>query len=666
MCFCNAPKGWGVSVLWFLLGLALGAAAGALMHMLKGRRVLRQALAWWHSRRLPRRGGTSLRLLVGVVATALSLLLVVLSVGGDRASFHLLIGMVVGLIAGPWVTLHFSSDQCEQERDRYVFLTAVLGVVMLVYIGRPYLDRLMLDGDGFSLSVAGVSLSYGGHGAGSIGGQSFSLGGTLQAGGRHAGDTVRNGLHRLADLFGVGRPNSATLDQVKADMRGFANLSGTDRDRAYLAFLRRGLGHLGRDQPEVRTLSDYVRVSEQYLVPAERFRADLAFLDALRPLAACLMVRGEYIGDRRLFRQEVGEVVQAVMGLAAPEQPSASSSSPGASAVLPMRLGPLNRALEKLASSLGPMAPAACREIGRLRPNAEPPDGRTPYPAMAAAHLLAAIGAPERGIRLLSDWVAQHPGPAEPLPAPDRDWLRLRAEIAISEMAQDLPGEALDPMHFQAFQRRIAHGFAALLPLGSPPAWLRFCARVKELAPGRLAVQFNTAGASGYDASLGRWLAGIYASQLNDIYRLVSPAMAIEPLFPTMPGQPMPTTDRYLADDLQRSAALIDGLEDCFGDGGPFEETTGPLERWRGLFRLNLVQLHLRRAMQESGDSRQATLTKAQTDLELARRELGPVAMPDSRKSAADLLLESDPWMPARERARRLQEILLALAAKSN
>jgi hypothetical protein len=179
--FLRGAQHWGAAmdILLLALGLALGAAIGVLatdatwpvLRVEAERAFSRERFARWRSARdrwLPSRlvWAASRLLRLEVLVLHLGVLVVVtvlLALTYSQAALDLLFGALVGVVAAPWIWLHFSRDPdpdaASRNLERYRFLTIALAAVLVLYgardLVRDWMRRTTQVGAwGLSLTLA--------------------------------------------------------------------------------------------------------------------------------------------------------------------------------------------------------------------------------------------------------------------------------------------------------------------------------------------------------------------------------------------------------------------------------------------------------------------------------------------------------------------------------
>ena len=184
---------------------------------------------------------------------------------------------------------------------------------------------------------------------------------------------------------------------------------------------------------------------------------------------------------------------------------------------------------------------------------------------------------------------------------------------------------------------------AALLDVGSPDAWQRFCRRI---APRTLHSQ------------LGRRLAFLYATERYYLFELLLPEDFADPGEDYGLSSIVSTPDRFIA---EANAVLKD--VDCLSGVPDFEDRR---EQYVGMFHLYLAQLQIAKYQRVVGGERDELRAHIRSEINLAG-SLGnspgsagsglPIVSAAQRRSE-NLLAQPDEFDRHRERLLQLQEWL--------
>lgn len=627
---------------------------------------------------------------------------------GDEHDF--IIGSVIGVIAAPWVWLHFArrmhqpdaqppapvstdyknasditphqgqaattSDQPTPDPeisgntvdfDRYRLLTIMLAAALLVVALLPYLGKWLNNAN--KIEAFGVSLTLSATTRGR---------GELYIGG-HIPPTSELGADRLSDTTYLAdniERGGREINEIGPDMRDFYILSSIDRERAYIAFLTyTRLAEFGSHMPgSEQTVDTYIngeRSLDVYIKTAERAQkiifpdpgqtsidTDRWFLHLLRPLPNCINWYQDKVKDYHLFTVSIGPFLRSLAVTLRggtegfpidPDFPKVRAAAVD-----------LSRQIADIAGGIGfydgggkvdcadekEVSSRLDLDVGPDYPYSHVNLGSTPYPVMMLAYYMAAIDSVESGVEALNDWLTNFRNNHSNIQLdlnPQLGWYEVRAMLAASQLPYFFGG--LTPTHraLVRYQQQMTDKMAALLDVGSPDAWQRFCRRI---APRTLHSQ------------LGRRLAFLYATERYYLFELLLPEDFADPGEDYGLSSIVSTPDRFIA---EANAVLKD--VDCLSGVPDFEDRR---EQYVGMFHLYLAQLQIAKYQRVVGGERDELRAHIRSEINLAG-SLGnspgsagsglPIVSAAQRRSE-DLLAQPDEFDRHRERLLQLQEWL--------
>lgn len=459
---------FGISPLvWLIIGVLLYLALLLLSRMLR---------AW-------RRAPPALRVVGALVAVVVMAAVIVLVAGPmagaladalrslldqakrperwrDAAFLALWVG--AGLTLGPWlVALVLPNGAFARTvRPGVAMGSFALGTILFVLFETPIrhaVNQLMTGGGKLGL-LGTVTLELG-----SVADRSARASFTLRPGEPdQTGGALATAAHELALMTQHG--GAPTKD-------GFSHLSLIERDFRILSL-----------SPLMSVLEKHLRV---------RARGDLRLLIGLTPAFACLHAFASENGDRALLSPAIAPFLNALVALvesgAAASPPVAArwvgrpapavrdlawGASPEPMEGEPLRMSNARRVfeLQRAGLTLVQQLGLLTRASARLDDNPDH-DGRsgcshavsllqvkeedlpylnvTPYPAIAAAELFAAIGMAEQGVAILDRWIARRDAAAPPSQLTiDLAWWPIRARIERAVLMDRAP-----PATFPSEQR---------------------------------------------------------------------------------------------------------------------------------------------------------------------------------------------------------------------
>lgn len=358
-----------------------------------------------------------------------------------------------GLVLGPWlIAMIFPAGAVARRVRPVVAYSGIAGVLALIILFeaplRQLVDRIASDGAKVELP-GGVRLEM--HAVAERTAQApFTL---------RAGDVDQAGAALATATYEMSRITMHSARAWPGDP--FSHLSLIERDFQV-----------------IMTSPGAARGKDRY---RQRAQTDLRFIIGITPVFSCLHQFSEEIGDRALLlpllgpflhtlvtlvdhppagapaparaRAWVGRVPLPVADLAEVELPQAVAED-AARMDPPRRLAALQSSGRRLVSQLNlllrdtPPAGASgdvagqtgCSHLVSVGDLIKAPDltslGATPYPAIAAAQLFVAIGAPESGVALLDRWIRRQPPPL----TPGQAWWPIRARIQRAEIADRMVG----------------------------------------------------------------------------------------------------------------------------------------------------------------------------------------------------------------------------------
>jgi hypothetical protein len=396
----------------------------------------------------------------------LSLILLIWFCRVPHAERDFLIGSIIGVLAAPWVWLHFarslrpdagpsvkpppetddpatdeSLESNSEDFYRYRFLTIVLGIAVLIAVLLPsiptWLNRAQkVEALGLSITLTGPRNDQG---------NSVILPGT--------GTGTSTTADRLADATGLAYRISGgakPLKEISADLHDFNDLSAIDRERAYIAFLTYsrltdldrpfkerqeikryreerawwlGLppqavphggdseGEQSEDDPGLQDkLDSYVQLAEtaqkQHWPSSGSLRKiDSKFLTQLAPLGACLWEHAKFLKDYHLYTLDVGPFLRtlAIVLTSRSDRQTDDLTALQSTARTLSTQTITNRSADNAPDKLCD-AQSAQSSIEKLSPSDLADLGSTPYPAMLLAYYMAAIDSVEGGVEILNHW----------------------------------------------------------------------------------------------------------------------------------------------------------------------------------------------------------------------------------------------------------------------
>ena len=605
----------------------------------------RQWLFWGFSRLL--RAEWSVILLVFWLLTLLGYALAPRSWVGDQPVWAFAGGSAVGFLAAPWVWLHFSrdlrgDDQGKSEAlERYKFLSILLGVLIGVYVAAPALIRLLpkaekLEAWGFAITVADRGSDV----------RSTVIAANPSSSQRMSANQRLTSNTQAANRF-VTAVDGADLSNVltgEAEAKDFYDLSGIDRDRAFIAYLLHQDNQ--RSTPPVTgQLNKYIASAEMLEKQDNNASDDIQFLGRVSPILSCADHYAKTINDPHLYLLHFGEPLEWLalrvkwsLGPKAPDPDLDRFDDNVREQAVRLRA----RMVEsiRLAAQSDPkneidaFCPALILPI-LPRPF---PTGATPYPALVAAYSFAAVESAEAGILTLSDWLKSKAQPGQAMTVRDR-YYGVRAQINLLQLAAKELSEKITHDGAILLQRDTTDRLAALLHVASPKAWAALCENLAK---------------PGMHNKVGRMLAFLYAVERGYLFELED----VDSVQLWRSGNRTELTGN-LDRDLNEAQAFTE-TADCFRGVRPYEGSPGDAvklpQQWLGQFRLNLVQLRLVQAVAMTDDDRRKLAGGLLHDLDLAEADLGRAPTSSLTAAPADVLLSSDPFADQRVRALRLRD----------
>jgi hypothetical protein len=699
-----------MSILPSFLGFTLGAAIGTIATATTGAELWDEASKWLEFRwrkvyserqtwRFPALFSEALNLLqIEILIILLCIWIfgllwaIFLTPAWDHQShIQYIIGSLVGTAAAPWIWLHFSRTfetrrRGDDELARYRFVSYMLGATLLVALLQPYLATWLtrankIEGFGVALNFT-VPRNDRGANIPPAGQLSPGLSTTTS---RLASATSL--AHLVATGHKQSKPGTArkTIEDVKADMEGFSDLSVIDRDKVYISYFHHE--HKARDsgtEPlRFPDLKNYVAATEIKFDETQ----DKAFLDNLANLSECISLYAENLRDFRLFLVDSGSFLRGMLvnvatqwsrkrttglqklldrlatGDAKPNfKIDLKDARPLAKEVVDaleksnvVTFGGVCSSVERLIGedssggdtpgrgAAGKTAPAKATgsevsvtgAAGKDAPATQSFSvagiGRTPYPAYLIAHYLAAIDSVESGILVLRDWMAyQRQRPDRFVQDdPKENWYVIRAMLTSSQLPYRFGSVSPTHRSLVKFQQETTDRIGALLGVYDARTWRALCKRLSQ---------------RGLHSRIGRYLALTYADERNYLFELLRP----EDFGLPAPGEKaLISTEVSPSVFLEEAEAILETPE-CFSDVPRFNR------KLIGQYSLNAAQLRYSvRASAQDGE-KPALTQKIRADLARAQQ----LDTDPGREDALDLLRQADEFEPHRARLARFRKAL--------
>jgi hypothetical protein len=598
-----------------LLGFVIGAVFGALLtdttiEQLHNQADLTFSSARWRKfRERPNLIFAATRLLrleatILVIAVWALLVILIWFCKADHAERDFFVGSVIGVLAAPWMWLHFARSLRPSEHtqpvkspdpsvpsqpdvatlgsedfDRYKFLTIVLGIAVLVAVLLPSLPGWLSRAEKFEALGLSVTLAGRKDDRGSP---------VVLASAGHATSSTST-TDKLADATRLAYQivgGKIGLSNVGVDLQNFENLPAVDRERAYIAFLtyiriedaeRKARNPVSKIIPrDIRSLQSYVDVAERELksrwpvLGQYGIKTDVEFLQQFTLLSKCLWEHASWLKDYHLYTIDVGPFLRS-MAMILLKEPTDKTT---AFAKLKETSQKLTAEVLRQPGTSVTLASTSCdppkagASLQTLDPKSIVGLGSTPYPMMMLAYYMAAIDSVEGGVELLNEWITENRKIPKPDAHPEWGWYDVRAMLAASQLPYHFG--SMIPAHSAQihFQEKLTDRMAALLGVGTADSWRRFCRRLQG---------------ESLHTRIGKTLAFIYASERFYLFELLGPqdfagsgetnelvSIKVHP-------------DRYVAE----AQAMGDDL-DCFAGVTSFDSDR---EANVGMFNLYIAQL---------------------------------------------------------------------------
>ena len=559
-------------------------------------------------------------------------------------------GSALGFLAAPWIWLHFSRDlrSDDQNRseafERYKFLSILLGVLIGIYLAAPALMRLLpnaekLEAWGFAITVADRGSDVR---ATIITPNTSSQ--RMNAKQRLTSDTqAANRLVRAVN--GAGLQNVLTAD---AEAKEFYDLSGIDRDQAFIAYLLYHDHERSEPRPSAR-LDTYIFDANALEKQDSNADDDIRFLRNVSPLLSCADHYAKTINDAHLYFLHFSEPLEWMalrvkwsLGKKAPgsDLDWFDSSVHDQAAKLRERMVKSIRLAAKSDSEGEAETREFCPELQDPFPPKALPTGATPYPALVAAYSFAAVESAEAGVLTLSDWLNSKARPGQAKTVRDR-YYGVRAQINLLQLAAKELSDKITHDGAVLLQRDTTDRLAALLHVSSPKTWTALCRDLEK---------------PGLHSRVGRMVAFLYAVERSYLFELED--LDSVQLWRSSKRMELTANLDY---DLTEAQAFTE-TTDCFRGVQPYEgsntDTVKRSRQWLGQFRLNLVQLRLVQAATMAENDRRKLADGLLHDLNLADADLGQAHVTGLADTpAADVLLSSDDFADQRVRLQRLRDL---------
>lgn len=594
-------------------------------------------------------------------------------------SSHLVVGAIIGVLAAPWLWLHFAHEPKEAEGantlDRYRFLTFVLLGLLVIYLThdviRGWLERTT------SLSVAGFTLNLNSDGSERARDSVYLSTGAAGTGARSATAEMEGDLLLARRITGPERAAGGAqtrLRDIYTVFGKFEQLGTVERDQAYAAFLRLGW----RANPSAENLLGYVTLAEiPRVIAGDDISRDIRWVGYLEPLADCALTYSRLVRDARVFAVEGAPFMRDILQFQRATERMRELTGPTASAASEAVSRTMVKALEMSASaSMGEMAqrldaidtleratsaggtvsasvvpcggPLALPGGWDTQPVQHVPSHATPYPTLLSAHFLSALDSAETGVRLISDWLSKRTarerqilsaaGPGE---AFLHRWMTTRAMLEVSQMAAR-PALRIANAAQAAFQRQLVAQFEEILSVPTGTAWRAFCVRISGVnVPGPSPAWLAPQPINPIHAGVGQRLGFSYALERSFLHSLQESSEGNRP------------SAAFLANEIEYAEAFIDTAPTCFSELPLFRDARS---QWVGLFRLNLAQLLVADAeAYPKGPRRDSIRHQAREQVRLAEPAFRRTSTEVSALSSLSYL---DSWESYRDRLGRLKSVL--------
>ena len=557
----------------------------------------------------------------------------------------MVIGALVGLVAAPWLVLHFTrvgggfgftpggSGQANSEAlatpgenasgdpDQapvigwYRTLAAVVGIALFAFFGVPFLAQQIPGGkvEGFGISVSLPERAQG----------AFVLPLAPASGQTDA----------LADPWSQYARNASTMtstdDLEKQTREPFRKWSMVTRDLAYMSFLRHEAATSVVTNRSA-SASPYMRYfAETGLLDvfSNTFSQDRQFVEAFRPLFACLSSYGREKNDIRLNRVQLEPLLVFLLTR------TRSAGDPNQS-----RLRAVYDGLNEF---------KLCVTTPVVFPTSLPlPNNVTPYPTLLAAFALGINDQPEAALQTISEWLTGHsprdrfsPGwltSADP-------WMVWRARAMLIHMASEMFPGKIPQDNLIMGQRALTDELGLLLKVRDAAGFKALCSKLPR---------------NSIHGQIGRELAFQYATERSYLFELQTPSWIRRRL----QSKEMPTSrleeDLKEAEQFQKSADCFDGVEIFKG----LEGTRA--DRFIGQFYLDAAQLRMGRLPTLSSRESVAERGIVHALLEVAEAKLGKEDTQLTTSEGAkqpgpvERLFARDDFAVERERLRSLSDSL--------